>query len=780
MAPKLHPAFHTRSTIMIGISKRLSLRAMPVIGAVLLAFVVSTACAAEIFVAKGDPAAADKNPGTQAAPLRTIQAAVDAAKPGDTIWIKQGNYEEPITIRKAATEQQPITMSAWADDRVRIGYQPRPLPVAGPWQPVPGTKRFQVKLTEDVPDDFLLLADGKAILTWPEEKAPKDKPNQASYRKSDRVLSFNSGGKNPAELGRCQYGRRPSCLSFLHIEPPARWWTVQKIEFSWVGVGVYFCGDNCTIEDCFFTHCYRGGMFIHGRMETVRRCNFLHCGNAMHASGAGVAHIIEDNLVVDCGLAAEDDILPLDIPGCVPEGYPPTCFKGNCLSMLFMHNIMSENPGGWYADCPGVQSSRVIGNAFWDNPGGGIYNEAMVNDSMTQGNVFYRNGIGSSVATRWNLVDNLFVEGGIFWNNLDLIPMRDGYMLLRRNAFINPPHGYLTGFSSGWGQYAWPEVFRDSVVDRNRIWLAKDGLLIDEGGPNKYKTLDAVRNKLGWELHGQVLPYDKQKTTVAAVVKAMGGRVATFRIPWGKHSGEARPMLASARGSCPWPGAVLSTDTSTVPCYFWRVADGNYDSAPLLGAYATFAYHDHWLAASGADRSGERHGCIWYSDAVGKFPADLEEKTPCRKGHLQERDTKIMYTEGNLWLAMEGLHPEKMLPQGAGYWSPMLGAAAGAKTTVSLKVRTKALVSGPKGSPVVWLLYTNETGQNRSHAFLLGKDDEGVLHHEELTSGDHDWTQIRETVTAPAGAVRMALFFGLRPCQGEVDFDDIELTTANE
>ena len=63
----------------------------------------------------------------------------------------------------------------------------------------------------------------------------------------------------------------------------------------------------------------------------------------------------------------------------------------------------------------------------------------MVNDTMTQGNVFYRNGIGSSVATRWNIIDNLFFEGGIFWNNLDLNPMRDGYMLLRRNAFINPP-----------------------------------------------------------------------------------------------------------------------------------------------------------------------------------------------------------------------------------------------------------------------------------------------------------------------------------------------------
>ena len=90
---------------------------------------------------------------------------------------------------------------------------------------------------------------------------------------------------------------------------------MRKIEFSWVGVGIYLCGDNCAVEDCFFTHCYRGGMFFHGRTNIVRRCNFYRCGNAMHGSGPGVGHIVEDNLIVDCRLRAEDDILPLDIPG---------------------------------------------------------------------------------------------------------------------------------------------------------------------------------------------------------------------------------------------------------------------------------------------------------------------------------------------------------------------------------------------------------------------------------------------------------------------------------
>jgi hypothetical protein len=742
-----------------------------------LIVIAGPAMGSDYFVAQQHPAAADGNAGSEAQPLKTIPAAVSKAQPGDTIWVKEGNYEERIVIDKTATATQPIVLSAWKEDRVRVGYRPRPLPVQGQWRPIPGSQSWQIKLTEDVPQDFLLLLDGTAILTWMQDGPPKDeKVNWAAYRRSDRTLMFNAKGKDPNRLGKFQYGRRPSCFSFMMIQSPAAWWVVRKIEFSWVGVGMYLCGDNCKIEDCYFTHCYRGGVFLYGRTNIVRRCNFFRCGNAMHGGG-GVGFIIEDNLIVDCSLDAKDDILPLDVANSMIEGYPPTCFKGDMLSMLFIHNIMSDNPSyGWYADCPNAQSARLIGNAFWDNTGPGILNEAFVNDSVAQGNVLYRNDAASSVATRWNLIDNLFFEGGIAWNNLDNNPLRDGYMLLRRNAFINPRNGYLSGFASGYGQYAWPEVFRNCVVDRNRVWLAKDSWLIYDGA-KKYKTLDEIRKEFQWELHGEVLPYQKDKDTVEAVARAMGGNVVTFRIPWGKHSGEARPMLASVRGNCPWPGAVLSANTGEGPCYFWRVADGTYNADPLLGNYFRDVYHKYWLAISGS--SGEQHGCRWYNDAEGKFPADLETKTPCLKGHLHEWNVKIAYTEGNFWLVMEGLHPEKMLPQGVGYWSPYLGAAPGAKVTVALKMRGKDLVSTEKGSPAVWLQFTNETGQQRQRIFLVGRDDQGAVRRPELTNGNYGWTEVKRTITAPAGAVRMALFFGLLPCRGKVNFDDIHITTAS-
>ena len=180
-------------------------------------------------------------------------------------------------------------------------------------------------------------------------------------------------------------------------------------------------------------------------MTIVRRCNFLRCGSGFYGQES-IAPILEDNLFVECGMSEEDNILPLE-SGCQAEGASPIEFKGNALGMLLTHNIIADNRGAsaWWADCPGIQGNRVIGNAFWDNPMGAMDNEALVFDTMTQGNVMYRCGVHSRVATRWNLVDNLFVEGGVAWQHQDMNPCPDGYMLLRGNAFLNPKDTYLVG-----------------------------------------------------------------------------------------------------------------------------------------------------------------------------------------------------------------------------------------------------------------------------------------------------------------------------------------------
>jgi len=91
-----------------------------------------------------------------------------------------------------------------------------------------------------------------------------------------------------------------------------------------------------------------------------------------------------------------------------------------------------------------------------------------------------------------------------------------------------------------------------------------------------------------------------------------------------------------------------------------------------------------------------------------------------------------------------------------------------------MKLRGKDLAPTDRGSPAIWLEFTSETGQHHQRAYLLDRE-----HHAELSRGTYDWTDFSETVTAPEGAIRMALFFGLLPCTGEIDFDDINLKTAD-
>ncbi|MET7686846.1 right-handed parallel beta-helix repeat-containing protein [Streptomyces sp. NPDC005483] len=64
----------------------------------------------------------DTAPGTLDRPLRTVQRAVDLAKPGDTIAVRAGTYAltDNITIATSGTASQPITLGAYQSERVVI------------------------------------------------------------------------------------------------------------------------------------------------------------------------------------------------------------------------------------------------------------------------------------------------------------------------------------------------------------------------------------------------------------------------------------------------------------------------------------------------------------------------------------------------------------------------------------------------------------------------------------------------------------------------------------
>ena len=63
----------------------------------------------------------DANPGTQAAPLRTIQRAADLARPGDAITVHEGVYRERVKPpRGGESDAKRIVYQAAAGEKVEI------------------------------------------------------------------------------------------------------------------------------------------------------------------------------------------------------------------------------------------------------------------------------------------------------------------------------------------------------------------------------------------------------------------------------------------------------------------------------------------------------------------------------------------------------------------------------------------------------------------------------------------------------------------------------------
>lgn len=57
----------------------------------------------------------NSNPGTSSKPFRTVQRAVDAADPGDTILVHRGTYIGLVEIKKSGTTTRPIVLKSAGD-----------------------------------------------------------------------------------------------------------------------------------------------------------------------------------------------------------------------------------------------------------------------------------------------------------------------------------------------------------------------------------------------------------------------------------------------------------------------------------------------------------------------------------------------------------------------------------------------------------------------------------------------------------------------------------------
>jgi len=722
------------------------------------ASVHGSALAREFFVAQKDRQANDANPGTEAKPFKTIQPAVDNAQAGDTIWVKEGFYDDPVKITSQGRRGHPITLAAWNDDHVRMGSEPKPLPPKEAWKRIEGTKSWQVTLPEGTPDDIIVLFDGKAQPCQLKDAPPADdQVLWSTYRKADRTLRVNAGGPNPAECFRLTLARDREGFIQLHLE--SAYWVVRGFEFRHARGFILNFGTGNVIEDCYFRYAYRRAIFGTGYLCTVRRCTFDDA--ALHG-GPGAASVLEDNLFYRGSRTWEEDIAHRAMN--YHEGSGGIMFKGIGYAVTFRYNFCDDV--GFWPDGNGT-GTRVYGNAFHDTHGYAIYNEYADDDTLILGNYMGHSqaGVASSWCSRMSVIDN-FIEGpgnGIILHNRDKWQMRDSFMVIRGNAIVGSPLP-LSGYGGGYGNF--PQGWANCLVDFNHYRVKTDGgSMLDLNGRIRCKTLDEMRKTMGWDLHGEAKPFDPANNDLTP--ESLGGGTVTVRVPIGANGWKSRPILADPSINGQWPAAPRYVH-GCLPAFFWRVADGDLNERTLHRYGAEFRFEDLWWPTSDAGYDeGEVRGCAWY---VGADPVP---------GQPDLKWTGLLDTsKGNKFLVVVGKTPEKMLPQGAGWWTPTLPTAPGAVIDLSLKIRGVNLEpAGEAGGPAVWIRFTSLTGQHKTRVFLVGRDDAGQAQNADALRGSYDWKEIRQAVTAPPEAAHMALFLGMRPGEGQIHFDDIQIKT---
>ena len=77
--------------------------------------------AATYVVDQAAPGAADTNPGTEEKPFKTVQRAAEAAKPGDTLCVMAGKYDERVKVKAGGTEGKPVAFVAMPRRSARVG-----------------------------------------------------------------------------------------------------------------------------------------------------------------------------------------------------------------------------------------------------------------------------------------------------------------------------------------------------------------------------------------------------------------------------------------------------------------------------------------------------------------------------------------------------------------------------------------------------------------------------------------------------------------------------------
>jgi hypothetical protein len=309
----------------------------------------------------------DSNPGTQAAPFRTIAKGSQRMSGGDTLLIRGGTYAENMihgvygfTFRNGTSKSAMTRFAAYPGEQVIV--KP-PVRAAGESNFVV----FFARNTEYVEVSNLIL-DGTNI-----EFRGKDAFTEIAYAvvKFDGNYEQNLWAKNNRLIG-------------------------NEIRFG--GIGVYGGGGSEII----------GNKIHHNRVYGVYTSfhNGLLEGNIIHDNAGFGLHLFQQNHQVN-GWVIRNNIFSRNGDNYYPKNRSTPPYK---------LGVPSKRP------LPGVilsrGSSQFYNNLVYDNPHGGVYVSLGARNTLVANNTTYGNGkYGINVSSSFAGSQNARIINNIAWGN---------------------------------------------------------------------------------------------------------------------------------------------------------------------------------------------------------------------------------------------------------------------------------------------------------------------------------------------------------------------------
>jgi len=313
--------------------------------------------------------ACDDNPGTDARPLKTIQAGANRAQPGDTVLVRAGIYrEEVVPPRGGTSPRRPITylaatgedvsirgserITTWQDQGAGVwmveldaaffkGYNPFAIPVAGKWLRRSYHRLGDVYCDGEAYSQKLKLEEMKAAPhTWYTDLAygytnKTDFPDDRQYPGGKIQIWANFGKTNPntalTEINAraaAIFPEKPH-LKYIVIDgfdirqTAPQWGDIYTLEKGAVGPRY---GYGWTIQNCTITNSRNIGISL-GVTDEVHfprgdEGGLLEGGSNIPPMETIGHHLIRNNVIKRCGQAG--------IYGCY--GAVGSVIEGNVIS----------------------------------------------------------------------------------------------------------------------------------------------------------------------------------------------------------------------------------------------------------------------------------------------------------------------------------------------------------------------------------------------------------------------------------------------------------------